>query len=245
MSGPVILLCALCVCYALEFVRPLASRMPIATWVWRVWLLNGIHLLVALAIVAAWSWMARQPVALLHLSTRLTTAGAAGVGYLAYTFVFYWWHRARHASDAIWRTLHQIHHSARRLETVTAFYKHPLETIVNAVIAGVLMFWVLGLDVHAAAACTVLAGLADFFYHANLRTPAWIGLFVQRPEMHRLHHECDRHEGNYGDLPVWDFLFGTLRLPTTADVACGFTPEREERLGEMLRGVDVHRVDRA
>ena len=38
------------------------------------------------------------------------------VGYLAITFVYYWWHRARHQSDVLWRVLHQLHHSPARLE---------------------------------------------------------------------------------------------------------------------------------
>lgn len=103
----------------------------------------------------------------------------------------------------------------------------------------------LGLDARAAAVCTLLATLADLFYHANIRTPAWVGWFVQRPEMHRMHHESGRHEGNYGDLPLWDVLFGSLRKPEALPATCGFEPEREERLLEMLGGVDVHHDDRS
>ena len=39
------------------------------------------------------------------------------VGLLSFfitSFVFYWWHRATHASDLLWRVFHQLHHSARR-----------------------------------------------------------------------------------------------------------------------------------
>ena len=31
----------------------------------------------------------------------------------------------------LWRTLHQLHHSPKRLEIVTSFYQHPLEIISN------------------------------------------------------------------------------------------------------------------
>ena len=233
------------VCYVLEFVRPIVKRPRIATWALRVWSLNALHAAAIVATLLLWRRLAGSDASLLHLSERLPSASAGVVGYVAYTFVFYWWHRVRHRSDTIWRVFHQIHHSPVRLELVTAFYKHPLETLANAVIAGVLLFSVLGLDLQAAAVCTVAAALADLFYHANIRTPAWVGWFVQRPEMHRLHHEQGRHEGNYGDLPLWDALFGTLRLPEASPPVCGFDTDREERLIEMLSGVDVHRDGRS
>ena len=36
---------------------------------------------------------------------------AVALGYLVHTFVYYWWHRARHAVGPLWRWVHQIHHS--------------------------------------------------------------------------------------------------------------------------------------
>ena len=58
--------------------------------------------------------------------------------------------------------------------------------------------------------------------------------------MHRIHHQSDRHRNNYGDIVWWDMLFGTWENPKEWTRTCGFTPEREERLGEMLRWRDVH-----
>ena len=230
---------ALGVCYLLEFIRPVVARPAIASWVWRVWSLNVLQVVALVFAVVTWRSMIEER-SLLRLSAHLPCVAAGVLGYVVYTFVFYWWHRARHASDALWRVLHQIHHSPRRLELVTAFYKHPLETVANAILGGVLMFPLLGLDARAAAVCALLAGAADVFYHANVRTPRWVACIVQRPEMHRLHHEVDQHHGNYGDLPIWDALFGTLRLPLDQPVACGFTADREERLLAMLAGIDVH-----
>ena len=46
---------------------------------------------------------------------------------------------------------------------------------------------------------------------------------------------------HYGDLPLWDMLFGTYENPPTWDATCGFETERELRLGEMLAFRDVHR----
>ncbi len=44
------------------------------------------------------------------------------LGYIVITFVFYWWHRIRHESNLLWRLFHQLHHSPRRIETITSFY---------------------------------------------------------------------------------------------------------------------------
>ena len=68
------------------------------------------------------------------------------IAYLTITFVFYWWHRVRHDSFFLWKTLHQLHHSASRLETITSFYKHPLEIFINSLLMGVISYLVLGLN---------------------------------------------------------------------------------------------------
>lgn len=77
--------------------------------------------------------------------------------------------------------------------------------------------------------------------HTNVRTPRWVGYVFQRPEMHRIHHQHGRHRHNDGDIVWWDMLFGTWENPPSWDGRCGFDPELEERLGDMLRYQDVHR----
>ena len=44
---------------------------------------------------------------------------------------------------------------------------------------------------------------------------------------------------NYGDLPLWDMLFGTFRNPREWNAACGFG-DAELRLADMLAGRDVN-----
>lgn len=159
--------------------------------------------------------------------------GGVVVGYLGITFLWYWWHRARHASPLLWRALHQVHHSPSRLELLTTYYKHPLESASNVVLGAVCMYVLMGLTPGQSAGVALLCGLAEFFYHWNVKTPRWIGWFIQRPESHCIHHEEGRHASNYGDLPVWDWLFGTLDNPVTDEVPCGFGDD-ETRLREML-----------
>ena len=172
---------------------------------------------------------------------RLPSALQGFIAWFAGTFVFYWWHRARHASDVLWRVLHQIHHSASRIETLTSFYKHPLEIALNAVLSAAILFPLLGADMAASAWYSLFAALGEFCYHANLTTPRWIGYFVQRPEHHSIHHQRGVHHYNYGDITWCDRLFGTFREADEFAAACGYEGERERRIFEMLAFRDVHK----
>lgn len=162
------------------------------------------------------------------------------VGYLVSTFVYYWWHRARHQSNLLWLGLHQMHHSPVRLETITSFYKHPLELVCNSLVSGLISYTLLGLDLVAAGWVTAFSAVGEFFYHMNVRTPRWVGFFMQRPEMHRIHHQRNVHCSNYGDLPIWDMLFGTYKNPARYDGLCGFEEPRETRVAAMLVFRDVN-----
>jgi len=55
------------------------------------------------------------------LSTLYSTLNAplveGFVGWLIGTFVFYWWHRIRHA-NGFWQVFHQVHHSPSRIEVI-------------------------------------------------------------------------------------------------------------------------------
>jgi sterol desaturase/sphingolipid hydroxylase (fatty acid hydroxylase superfamily) len=156
------------------------------------------------------------------------------ISYFAITFIFYWWHRWRHDINALWLHLHQVHHSPQRIETITSFYKHPLEIITNSVIIGSINFMLLGMSVEAAAWSLFYASLGEYFYHMNIKTPAWVGYFFQRPEMHRIHHQRGKHYQNFSDFPFWDMLFGTFNNPKTYQGPCGYQPQREIKLLDML-----------
>jgi len=77
------------------------------------------------------------------------------------------------------------------------------------------------------------------FQHANIRTPRWLGLFVQRPESHAVHHQRGLHACNYSDLPLWDMLFGTYCNPAVWAGQAGLHDGASNRIGEMLIGRDV------
>ena len=226
-------------CFVLEKLLPGWPLPKVRTWPLRVIAINGAQLGVVLLAGISWErWLSSA--SLFHLSDHVSDVSAGLIAYFIATFIFYWWHRLRHESDRLWRIFHQIHHSAQRLEVITSFYKHPVEMVVNSVIGSLLVYTVLGLSLEAAAIYTLCTALGEFFYHANVRTPHWVGYVFQRPEMHRIHHEFGHHTNNYGDITWWDMLFGTYDNPKTWEGRCGYEDAREQRLLDMLRFRDVH-----
>lgn len=161
------------------------------------------------------------------------------LGYVCVTFINYWWHRFRHQSDFLWRAFHQIHHSTHRLQTIAAFYSHPLDYYATVIIVNVVAYGLFGFNVESAAFTTVWVGLFEVWEHTNIRTPRWLGYLIARPEMHRIHHEMGKHQNNYG-LPLWDMIFGTYEN-SNREVDCGFSRKREARLVDMLLLRDVHK----
>jgi sterol desaturase/sphingolipid hydroxylase (fatty acid hydroxylase superfamily) len=209
-------------------------------WLPRAICVNAFQVAAIFAAGVGWNrWMLRHQIL---GANRLGTTLGALVGYLALTFVFYWWHLARHRSDFLWRWLHQIHHSAERLELLTAFYKRPAEILIDSVLSSLILYSILGLGPAAASLAVALSGVGELVYHWNIRTPQWFGYFFQRPESHLIHHQAELHDYNYSDLPLWDMLFGTFRNPTEWNARCGFGAGREQHIVKMLLGVDLSRT---
>ncbi len=202
-------------------------------WYGRAILLNACQLGVVVLAGLTWNrWFAEW--SLLNIEGRAPSMVQGFGGWFIGTFVFYWWHRARHDVDLFWHVFHQIHHSPSRIELLTSFYKHPLEIAANSIISSIIMFPLLGASVTAAAWFNVFAAVGEYFYHSNLRTPHWFGYFIQRPEHHSIHHQLDVHRFNYGDITWWDRLFGTFRETDEFATHCGFPEAKEKNLGRML-----------
>ena len=237
MQVAAIVLAAAVVMIGVEALRPGRGFPRVRGWWPRALLLNGLQAATVFVAGVAWDgWMLEQRP---WSADGLGLVGGAAVGYVAITFVYYWWHRARHAVPFLWRWFHQVHHSPQRIEIVTSFYKHPFELVANSLLSSAILYWGVGLGPAAAALTVLVTGIAELFYHWNVRTPRWLGPFFQRPEMHCVHHEEGRHHSNYSDLPLWDLLFGTYHNPRRFDERCGFGPETEHRLLAMLGGRDL------
>jgi sterol desaturase/sphingolipid hydroxylase (fatty acid hydroxylase superfamily) len=220
----------------LERARPGRQWRRVRGWWLRAGIVNCVQVSLVLSVGWLWNeWMGEHRL----FSIDAWGAVVGGVfGYLCLTFVYYWWHRWRHEVGWLWR-LHQMHHSAQRIEVLTSFYKHPLEIFSDCLLTSTILFMLLGLGARAAMVAVLLSGLGELFYHWNYKTPRWLGYFFQRPESHCVHHEEGVHHFNYSDLPLWDILFGTFKNPDAWEGRCGLGAENENRVLELLLCLDV------
>ncbi|MBL7963759.1 MAG: sterol desaturase family protein [Flavobacteriales bacterium] len=168
---------------------------------------------------------------------------AVAVGVLIYELALWAWHRALHGSDRLWRGLHQMHHSAERLDTYGAFYFSPFD-MIGFTLLGTLCFSILlGIPPHAITIILLATNFLSILPHANIRTPVWLGYIVQRPESHAVHHAKGLHAFNYSDLPLIDMVFGTFRNPKWHAPETGFHYGASSRMLDMLLFKDVSTED--
>jgi sterol desaturase/sphingolipid hydroxylase (fatty acid hydroxylase superfamily) len=227
--------------FVLERLRPGRALPCSPGWYARALFLNLCQLGIVLLAGVTWTLWLQGP-SLFEIRGTMPPAAQGFLSWFIGTFVFYWWHRARHATDILWRVFHQVHHSASRIETLTAFYKHPVEIAINSMLSTAIVFVLLGASIEAAAWFNFFAAFGEFYYHSNLRTPRWAGLFLQRPEHHSIHHQMNVHDFNYGDITWWDRLFGTFREADSFAPACGYEGGRERKLFAMLAFLNVNAV---
>ena len=212
-------------------------RLPrVRGWTVRALTAFAVYFLLSSYLPLLWA-ETLAPLQLFDLSPWPTWA-AAGVGLLAYELGAYVWHRAMHRFTPLWRAFHQMHHSAERLDVVSAFWFSPLDMVTWTLLPSIVLT-IVGLSAPAATATLLTITFLAMFQHANVRTPRWLGYLVQRPESHALHHGRGVHRDNYADLPVFDMLFGTFRNPSGYAHASGFWDGASSRVADMLMLRDV------
>ena len=204
---------------------------------WRALLVNLMQL--GITLVTARLWINLFDTSLFKLAAWNAPFLEGFVGWFIGTFFFYWWHVIRHR-PGFWVVFHQIHHSPSRIEIATSFYKHPVEIFIDALLSAIVLYPLLGCSMMGAFWYNFFAATGEYFYHANIRTPKWLRFFIQTPELHSIHHEYDVHNFNYGDLPLWDRLFGTYKDTTEFAPRCGFPDGAEAKLRKMLAFMDVY-----
>jgi sterol desaturase/sphingolipid hydroxylase (fatty acid hydroxylase superfamily) len=207
----------------------------------RFWLLKGIvffvftgvaNAVIPVAVAAAFGGRS-----LFHLGWLGTWVGAVA-GFLGADFVGYWVHRTMHTFPRLWRWTHQLHHSAERMDVAGLAYSHPLDVLLSFGLPAVAT-QLLGFSTDAGALAGFLGYLAALLQHSNIRTPAWLGYALMRPEAHGLHHERGIHAYNYANVPLWDVVFRTYRNPAGFPEHYGFWQGASSRMGAMLVGRDV------
>ncbi|WP_395613293.1 sterol desaturase family protein [Allosphingosinicella sp.] len=222
----------------IELAAPSGRDMPRIPY----WHVIGIGaLLVTLAVnallpLAILPWLPAFPV--VHLAGWGLWAAVPTV--VLTTFFTYWSHRIQHRFDNLWRLGHQLHHSVARVDIASAMIFHPIDVAVQVAMT-ILAAVLLGITPQAAALAGVLGFAIALYQHWNIRTPRWTGWFIQRPEQHMYHHQRGVHARNFGDMPVWDRLFGTYAEPTGDPVEVGFDEGRARQVVAMILCMDVNR----
>jgi sterol desaturase/sphingolipid hydroxylase (fatty acid hydroxylase superfamily) len=165
--------------------------------------------------------------------TGLNFWAQLALGFVVMEAGIFAWHRTMHAVTPIWR-MHQMHHSAERVDIWGAFYFHPLDMLGWAFIGSLCLVWIVGLTPEATLVVSLAASFCSMFQHSNLRTPRWLGYFITRPESHSMHHQRGVHGYNYGDVPWFDMLFGSFRNPERFEGEVGFHDGSSRRFRELL-----------
>ena len=134
--------------------------------------------------------------------------------FFASEFIYYWIHRAIHASSLFWRLSgHGFHHAYQNLHALNSGATHPLEVLFLALPA-LLITALFGGTAEAAAGATTLLVVNASIVHANVHTDTpglrWL---VTSSSHHRRHHSSvfEDSNSNYScNAIIWDRLFGTF-----------------------------------
>lgn len=171
--------------------------------------------------------------------TSLGTLWGAIVGIFIYEVGLYIWHRTMHKNDTLWRIFHQMHHSAERLDSYGAFYFSPMDMIGFTFLGSLCLVLIAGFTPEATTLIILGTTFLAIFQHSNIKTPSWLGYFIQRPEAHTYHHAKGIHAYNYADFPIIDIIFGTFRNPKTYSHETGFYEGGSDKIKEMLLFKDI------
>jgi sterol desaturase/sphingolipid hydroxylase (fatty acid hydroxylase superfamily) len=157
---------------------------------------------------------------------------------LVFEGILYAWHRALHSVNPLWRSFHQMHHSAERLDAFGAFWFSPLDMMGFTLVGSVALVLFVGINTDATTGILLSTFFLAIFQHGNFKTPRWLGYVVQRPESHSYHHAKGIHKHNYADLPLFDIVFGTFVNPPK-HLENGFYQGASYRVVDMVLWRDI------
>ncbi|WP_298533344.1 sterol desaturase family protein [uncultured Algibacter sp.] len=208
----------------------------------RFWRIKGLVFFFVFFFVASYLPILIDPVLAEFQVFDLTNLGVVTsslIGLIIYELVIYLYHVTMHKYDFLWRTFHQVHHSAERLDAYGSLFHSPLDMVGFTLVGSVSFALLLGLPAQTITILLFIINFLAFFQHANIKTPRWIGYLVQRPESHSIHHGRGIHKNNYADLPLIDMVFGTFQNPENYQKETGFYDGASQRIIDMLCFKDV------
>ena len=181
---------------------------------------------------------------------------------IAYDISYYLYHVAQHKIPFLWE-LHKVHHSANVLTPLTVFRIHPLDAVIFSNILGVCLGLANGVATYAFGKTSTAFTIDDtnvilvIFIHVYVHlqhTHLWIpftgiwGRIFQSPAHHQIHHSSNpaHFDRNFGScLALWDWVFGTLRIPNKEPEKLNFGVVQGEADMHSLSELTIAPVKRA
>ncbi len=157
---------------------------------------------------------AHAPGGLRAAFAELPLVARAALAVVLGDLLVYWFHRACHRFDLLWR-FHAVHHSAERLDWLAAHREHPVDGVLTQLCQN-LPAMVLGLPFEVLAVLIAFRGAWAIFIHSNVRLPLGpLRVLFGAPELHHFHHRKVRATAhNFANLAPWlDLAFGTYLRP--------------------------------
>ena len=173
--------------------------------------------------------------------------------FLAYELGYWFNHWLSHRVPLLWE-FHKVHHSAEVLTPLTNFRVHPIYAWVfanilalSAAIANGFANYLLGKTGYQYALSDTNIILVFFIHtyvhlqhsHVWISFSGWLGRLFVSPAHHQIHHSKNpRHfNRNYGScLALWDWMFGTLYLPSKEREKLTFGVEADRYPAHTITG---------
>jgi len=130
-----------------------------------------------------------------------------------FDFFYYWFHRAQHRFDVLWR-FHRVHHSIVDLNCLNS-YHHVLEEMFRFPFIAVPLALLLKVDVPQLVLLSAFVTTWGLYIHSDTRINfGALGWVFGDNVNHRMHHSIAHFNKNFAAFfPIWDRLFGTYQRP--------------------------------
>lgn len=145
------------------------------------------------------------------------------VAFLAFDFLYYWFHRTSHEVNVVWAS-HVVHHSSEEYNLSTALRQGTFQALFSWPFFLVMAFC--GFPLEMFLVVSALDLLWQYFLHTRsvgkLGPLEW---FMNTPSHHRVHHGKNPQyidKNHAGALIIWDKMFGTFE-PEGEEVVYGIT----------------------
>ena len=182
--------------------------------------------------------------------------------FVAYEFGYWLDHYLKHRVPVLWE-FHKVHHTANVLTPLTVFRVHPIDSVIFYNILALCTGLTNGIASYAFGKPVSSFTIGDtnlilvVFIHAVVHlhhTHLWIsfpgplGRVLMSPAHHQIHHSSnpihfDKNLGNC--LAIWDWMFGTLHVPSKQRENLAFGVEAGKPDMHTLTEVWIAPVQRA